>query len=414
MGEVKYEEKKLKIYYEEKKIKKGYYEGKQVYSSGSTVTYYVDSGISYTEEVDEGESCLSPKTFAPAKSGWTFVGWRADTTASGTVYTSKVMGDEPVALYAVFKTGVTVGYYNGTTSIATQTKERYYNNGNIANPSFTLTQKALSGWAARGWSTGTTAAASILYNNGATFTRDSNITLYGMYYQTVTVSYNGNGNTSGSVAADSGIRYYNSNGAVANPSFMLKSNSFAKTGYTFVKWGLNSATGTQYAPGTSVSLAGSITMYAIWRPANITTALTAAVNRPELVVGYRNSWYGGVYDLTNVTTITFTFDYYYKDEDSDIGSTSQKYYYNMYKAIVGVSSDKSTYKASNTFAFGNYSYTKTMSGSNSLTVNVSSLTGNHYIGIGIEGYNSYEGEGSALKGYSNQDYYAKITGVTFA
>lgn len=245
-------------------VKKVIYNGTQVWTAGNTVTYVVDTGITYHEEVDYGASCLSPKTFTPVKSGWAFLGWRIDATASATVFTSKIMGDTPITLYAVFKTGVTVGYYNGTASIKTQTKMRYYNNGNVANPSFTMSQAALSGWTARGWSTGNTAAASILYSNGATFSRDSNVTLYGMYYKTITLSYNGNGSTSGSTAAHSDARYYNSNGANANPTFTLKANGYAKAGYTFSKWALNGASGTQYAAGGQIILAASATMYAVW------------------------------------------------------------------------------------------------------------------------------------------------------
>ncbi|MCM1027117.1 MAG: InlB B-repeat-containing protein, partial [Roseburia sp.] len=130
------------------------------------------------------------------------------------------------------------------------------------NPSFTLTQAALSGWAARGWSTGTAGNSGITYSNGVAFTRDSNVTLYGMYYQTITLYYNGNGNTGGSTANQTGTRYYNSNGNVTNPSFTLSANGFAKTGYTFSAWALNG--GTQYSAGASVTLAASATMYAVW------------------------------------------------------------------------------------------------------------------------------------------------------
>lgn len=65
---------KVKLYIGNTPVKKAYLGATLVYSRGSTCTYYVDSGTVYTEEVDEGASCLSPKTFTPAKSGWTFVG----------------------------------------------------------------------------------------------------------------------------------------------------------------------------------------------------------------------------------------------------------------------------------------------------------------------------------------------------
>lgn len=246
-------------------IRKMYCENHVIYSSGSTVTYCVDAGVSYKEEVDEGDSVLSPKTFTPAKSGWSFIGWRSDKTASGSVLSAKTMGDDPITLYAVFRRAVTVTYYNASSAASSTTGYRYYNNGNVVNPSFALSQTALSGWTARGWSTGSGATSGITYSNGAAFTRDSNITLYGMYYQTITLSYYGNGATSGSVAAQYGTRYYcPGSGSVVNPTFVLNANGFARTNYNFSAWALNSAGGTQYAVGASITLATSSYMYAVW------------------------------------------------------------------------------------------------------------------------------------------------------
>lgn len=257
--------KKSKLFLGNKKIKKIYAGTEKVYSSGSIVIYYVDTNIVYQEEVDSEASCLSPTSFTPTKSGYTFVGWREDTTASSSILSSKVMGDNPITLYAVFGANIVVTYYNNSTTASTASKYRYYNNGNVANPSFALTQAALSGFTARGWSTGTTANASILYNNGAAFTRDSNITLYGMYYKTVTLSYNGNGNTSGSTAAQTGTRYYNSNGNNLNPTFTLNANGFARTNSTWLAWAIGSTSGTQYVAGAIVTLSESTIFYAKWQ-----------------------------------------------------------------------------------------------------------------------------------------------------
>ena len=133
------------------KVKKWKHNGVQVYSAGNVVTYNVDSGVSYKEEVDSGASCLSPKTFTPTKSGWTFVGWRVDTTASESVLTSKVMDSDPITLYAVFKQTVTLTTVaNGVTSKSNGT--RCYNNGNTVNPTFTVANPTKSGTTFKGWS----------------------------------------------------------------------------------------------------------------------------------------------------------------------------------------------------------------------------------------------------------------------
>ena len=243
-------------------VKKIYCEGDTVYSSGSVVTYLVDTNTSYQEEVDDGDTVLSPKTFTPAKSGWEFVGWKQDNTANNSVLNSLTMGDNPVTLYAVFRQAVTVTYYNGNTTKQTATGYRYYNNGNTVNPTFTIAQTNISGWTARGWSTAAAGNGAITYNSLNNTTITANVTLYAMYQQIITLSYNGNGATVGSTGGSSDIRYYNSgSNAYVNPTFTVASNGFTYGTATFTGWNLN---GTTYQPGNKITLAASATLTATW------------------------------------------------------------------------------------------------------------------------------------------------------
>lgn len=174
---------KSKLFTGNTKVKRMYLGNDKIYSAGNIVTYIVDTNVSYQEEIDEGNSVLSPTTFMPSKTGWMFAGWRTDKTAS-TPLSSMIMGDNPITLYAVFT-------------------------------------------------------------------------------QTITLGYSGNGSTGGSVAVQTGTRYYN-NGNYNNPTFVLRSNNFIRTGYSFSKWALGSATGTQYTAGASIALSASTTMYSVW------------------------------------------------------------------------------------------------------------------------------------------------------
>lgn len=241
------------------KLKKGYIGATRVYSAGNIVTYHLDSGATYQEEVDEGESCLSPKTFTPSKAGWQFVGWRTDAATNPQVYTDYVMGDSPVTLYAVFRASVQVTYYDGSRTAKTSVGYRYYNNGAVQDPGFALSQEGISGWTARGWSTGTGATAGITYGNGTTFTRDTNVTLYGMYYQTVTLTiYNG----SASAASQGGTRYYcPGSGSVVNPTFTV--SPAALSGWSFNGWctSAGATAGIVYSSISGMAFSASTAIY---------------------------------------------------------------------------------------------------------------------------------------------------------
>lgn len=274
MGRTYYgDDKKLKAYYGNKKVLSMWYGSIRVYPNAGEVTYYVDSGVVYTEEIDIDNSCLTPTTFTPTKSGWTFVGWREDSTASSSVLSEKISDGNNYTLYAVFKQNVTVTKYNGSSSATTETKTRYYNNTNIANPSFTLSQNAISGWTALGWCTSNSATASVVVSNGGSVTLSSNATYYGKYSTTITLSYNGNGATGGSTSAQTGTRYFNS-GNYSNPSFILRNNGFSRTYYNFVNWRMGSTSGTAYNAGASVTLSANTTFYATWTGATSSKTIT--------------------------------------------------------------------------------------------------------------------------------------------
>lgn len=112
----------------------------EVYSSGHVVSYHIDTDNVVEQEVDDGADCIAN---APAVSvqGYTLHGWREDTMASATVLESKTCDDEGIVLYAVLKKTISVTYNgNGSTGGSTdgQTGTKYYNNGNVLNPTFTL------------------------------------------------------------------------------------------------------------------------------------------------------------------------------------------------------------------------------------------------------------------------------------
>lgn len=276
-----------------------------VYSSGSVVTYHVDTDAVYTEEVDSGASVLTPSSFKPSKSGYTFVGWRGDTTADGDVLSSKTMESEPITLYAVFRKVVTLTYYNSVTTPGTWSQNQYYNNGNYANPTFTLKQADLSGWAKRGWGTSDAANASVVYADGRNVELSSDITVYGLYEKTVTltaVSYNSTQTVQGTV-------YHNSAGNEIGASVIAPTGA-ACSGWTWRGWsggGYTSANAAvAWANGATINLTCDITIYGLYEKTITETFVdyngSTGVNTPVKSTAYYNSTGNTVYP--NITAPT--------------------------------------------------------------------------------------------------------------
>lgn len=116
-----------------------------------------------------------------------------------------------------------------------------------------------AGWTFAGWRTDKTASAPL----SSMIMGETPITLYAVFTQTITLSYNGNGNTGGSVATQTGLRYYNT-GNINNPVFTLLANGFIRAGYTFRTWALGGTSGTRYGSGTKLTLSSNTVLYALW------------------------------------------------------------------------------------------------------------------------------------------------------
>lgn len=260
-----------------------------LYYVNVTVTYYNNSSTASTSTkaryVRAGTSwTFSNPTFnltVTAVSGWTVRGWSTSSAANGTISYNSATNftrDSSVTLYASWTANVTVTYYNNSSTASTSTQAMYRGyKGDVTGATFNLSEASVSGWTARGWSTSSAANASITYNNATNFTRTSACTLYASWSKTVTVSYNGNSNTGGSTSASTGTAYRGYKGDVTNASISLRANGFSRTNYTFYRWALNSASGTQYKAGASISLNANATMYAYWLATTVNFGYTGGV-----------------------------------------------------------------------------------------------------------------------------------------
>ena len=189
-----------------------------------------------------------------------------------------------------------------------------YSTATTAASSMTMS----SGWELTGWNTQANGSGTS-YAKGATVNAanvvPSAITLYAQCRKgaTRTLTYNGNGNTSGSTAASTCTAYaYNGGSTYGNCNVNLATNGFSRIGYNFSKWAAGSTSGTQYAAGTSVTLSANATYYAIWTPKTYT--LTFNANGGSVSQTTKTVTYGQTYtDLPTPTRNGYTFKGWYAE-----------------------------------------------------------------------------------------------------
>ena len=254
------------------KVKRGYIGNRLFYTGAIKVYYHIDSigPLVYVEEVEEGTSCLSPRSFNPngLKPGHSFHGWRADEIPSATVFDKLIAGEEDIHLYAVYRKDITVTWYNGSNTATTTNYSAYYNNGNYLYPTCTAEQstlKAVSGYNVKiGWSpTVNTFVQS--HNSGAIIQFKQNTSLYSIYSQNVTV-YSKNGD--GSSKTYSGTRYIEYTGVSYNshPSITLTHTSIS--GWSNAGWSIIANNVTKNCDDGKITITPTYdgkTFYALYR-----------------------------------------------------------------------------------------------------------------------------------------------------
>ncbi|WP_027085625.1 InlB B-repeat-containing protein [Cohnella panacarvi] len=206
------------------------------------------------------------------RTGYTFTGWNTKPDGTGTDYDAgdtAAIGTEGVMLYAQWSINSYAVAFdgNGSESGTAPAGGSYVYNSNNTLPGNTG-GLAKIGYTFAGWNTqpngnGTDYAAGSSYTMGA-----GDVTLYAKWtINSYSLSYDGNGATSGSAPAG-GSHNYSSDVVVAG------SGSLVRTGYTFEAWNrLADGTGTVYAPGTMLVMGASdTTLYAKWTINSYTVA----------------------------------------------------------------------------------------------------------------------------------------------
>ncbi|MDU1567166.1 MAG: leucine-rich repeat protein [Clostridium sp.] len=237
-----------------------------------TVTYNGNGNISGTVPVDSKEydggenvTVLNNSGFLK-KSGYKFGGWNTRADGNGTHYdplTTFVMGKQNVILYAEWVQVYTVTYDgNGNMSGTVPVDRNEYEGGEnvtVLNNTGSLKKSGykFGGWNTRADGNGTHCDPLTTFVMGK-----QNVILYAEWVQVYTVTYDGNGNTSGTAPFDS-----NEYVSGANVPVLKNTGSLRKENYAFVGWNTEVyGNGINYEPGTTLIMGNqNIILYAQWK-----------------------------------------------------------------------------------------------------------------------------------------------------
>lgn len=200
-------------------------------------------------------STLTLRSAKPTRTGYIFKGWSTSSTATKASYQpgDNYTSNSNVTLYAVWeKIQYNISYDANGGSGAPSDQSKYYDS--------TITLRSgkptREGYIFKGWSTRST-ALSADYQPGASYSSNSNLTLYAVWEQIKCyVYYNANG---GSGAPFEQWKYYDS-------TLVLRSGTPIRVGYTFKGWSTSStATSVSYMPGGTYTANRDMTLYAVWK-----------------------------------------------------------------------------------------------------------------------------------------------------
>jgi uncharacterized repeat protein (TIGR02543 family) len=237
-------------------------------TNGGTSVTTAEATVNYNSAID-----LTPTA---TKSEWTFVGWNTDKDSQEAL-SSLTMETSNVTLYAIYKKDITatVKYYNNQISGETKT---IYNTA--TSTSFTLPEIASQTvdevtYTGRGYSSATTADATVVADSGATVTLSADQTYYANYSAEITGTfyyYNGSEQTT---SESTSTRYMNYIGEFVNTNYTLPETTQLEE-YTQRGW----STGTAGTSTVTVTPTTASTQY--YMTYTYTVTLTYNANRGVL------------------------------------------------------------------------------------------------------------------------------------
>jgi uncharacterized repeat protein (TIGR02543 family) len=240
------------------------------------VVYNANGSSSGSEPIDDNSYLpgvnvtVKGNTGNLIKNGNTFVGWNTKRDGTGTTYTENtifVKNGYDDTLYAKWSANptYTITYMsNNATSGTVPVDANTYEAGVMVVLKTNSGNLSRNGYTFKGWNTKSDGTG-IAFDAGVSVTMPPfNSVLYAEWQliPTYSVTYNGNGNTSGSVPVDP-ARYASS----ATVAVKGNTGGLVKTNMNFSGWNTKiDGTGTSYAAGSSSFIMGNadVVLYAIW------------------------------------------------------------------------------------------------------------------------------------------------------
>lgn len=220
-----------------------------------TITYYDNGGTGApsTQTKEYGKSIFLSKT-VPMRTGYTFLGWSTDPSATTATYNtgSEYDKNSDLSLYAVWKIitySIQYDANGGNGAPANQTKT-YGIDVSISAKVPTRTGYNFMGWSKSANST------TIDYKGGAAYTENQSVTLYAVWSKKqYTITYYANGGTG---APGTQTKEH-------DQSIILSNIKPTREGYYFIKWcETKDGKGKSYDPGDTYYSNNSLMLYAIW------------------------------------------------------------------------------------------------------------------------------------------------------
>ncbi len=239
-----------------------------------TVTFNGNGSTSGSTAAETNHAPASLTANGFSRAGYAFTGWNTTANGSGTAYADGATYPFTAnfTLFAQWTVNASFSVTfngNGSTSGATAAET------NHAPSALTASGFSRTGYTFAGWNT-TANGTNTAYADGATYAFTANVTLFAQWTVdgSFAVTFNGNGSTSGSTAAETD-----------HAPTALTAGGFARTGYTFAGWNTTAnGSGTAYADGATYAFTSNATLFAQWNsPHNVPNPPAAT---PVAVGGY--------------------------------------------------------------------------------------------------------------------------------